>query len=214
LAVIGAIATLLASLGGLVFSALTWRQATDAQTSERFSRSTEQLGSDSIAMRVGAVYSFARLMRDSEADREAIVEVLSSFVAVQAAQAPPLSANEETRQVPADLSAAMKVLGESAAIRPSTSPSFVLNEVDLSGYTLESFSMPRADLYRADLTGANLAGADLTGTLLIAADLTGADLFGADLTGADLTNTILTAVTCSATRTKWPEDFQPPQCGP
>jgi hypothetical protein len=101
--VIAAIATLLASLGGLWFSGQSSRQATDqarqateqsrqaqgAQASERFSRSVEQLGSAIITVRIGAVYSFARLMRDSNDDQQAIGEILSSFVRLQMeAQAP------------------------------------------------------------------------------------------------------------------------------
>nr|WP_202867935.1 hypothetical protein [Kribbella pittospori] len=42
-------------------------QAEAAQTSERFSRSVEQLGSDAIAVRIGAVCAFANLMRDGAA---------------------------------------------------------------------------------------------------------------------------------------------------
>jgi len=99
-AVVGAIATLLAALGGLYFSAEAARQATaqsrrseTAQTSERFSRSVEQLGSQAVAVRTGAVYTFATLMRDSPNDQQAIVEILSSFIRVQAAQAPPAPKN-------------------------------------------------------------------------------------------------------------------------
>lgn len=199
-AVIGAVATLLATLGGLYFSALASfqateqaglaqeqaRQAQEAQTSERFSRSVEQLGSDSVAVRIGAVYSFDRLMRDSEADDGAIVEILSSFVVLQAAQVLPLSANETTRTAPVDLLAALQILGAYAAFRPSQS--VVLSRVDLSGFDFRyfAFSMPRGDFAYADLSKAELPYADLTDAHLPYTHLSGAELWGAHLSGAFL----------------------------
>jgi len=203
-AVIAALATLLATLGGLVFSALTSRQATEqarqaqiGQTSERFSRSVEQIGSGSIAVRIGGVYSFDSLMHDSEVDQQAIVEILSAFVRLQSGEILRQGDRENTHPAPVDLLSALKVLdafGASGA--RDNSPSMLLAQVDLSGIDLQRIAMRRADLFAANLfgtvlssanlSGANLGGARLGSAELQHADLSGAELFASDLTDADL----------------------------
>lgn len=211
---LGAAATFLASLGGLYFSAQTARQAAQAQASERFSRSVEQLGSESIAVRVGAVYAFGHLMRDSREDQQAIVEILSSFIHLQAEQQPP-PPKKETRPAPVDILAALRVLDEqprplaltSGGTGPTVERSMFLDGVDLSGLELAGISMRSADMSGMKLTGANLRVTNLSDSLMYSADLSGADLssadlagvqfVGADLTGAklvdaDLRNTALT----------------------
>lgn len=192
-AMIGAVATLLAALGGLFFSAETARQVGQAQASERFLRSVEQLGSDTIAVRVGAVYSFGHLMRDSRDDQQAVVEILSSFVRIQAAQQPRPPRGEETRPTPADILAALRVLDEQprplahrTGAGPSIESSMLLESADLSGFQLSGIKMRQATLFGANLAGADLSSADLTATMLFGAKLTDADLSNADLTNASL----------------------------
>ncbi|MFK4086258.1 hypothetical protein ACI2LF_19270 [Kribbella sp. NPDC020789] len=65
------------------------------------------------------MYTFATLMRDSPNDQQAIVEILSSFIRVQAAQAPLAPKNSQLREPPPDLSAALRVLAEQPT-RPTT----------------------------------------------------------------------------------------------
>jgi hypothetical protein len=198
-AVIGAIATLLASIGGLYFSAQTARQSTAqsrqaeaAQTSERFSRSVEQLGSDAIAVRIGAVYAFANLMRDAPSDQQAIVEILSSFIRVQAAQVPPPPTGRTLRSPPPDLLAAFRVLDDQPTPRSrhnadgttTTWPSMLLSRVDLHSFDLDFVAMRGADLSFANMTDTRLVSTKLNNANLAFAYLDRAHIDGADLTGA------------------------------
>ena len=77
---------------------------------------------------------------------------------------------------------------------------------DLSGTTLASGRLPRANLRGAILRGAFLMGADLSG-----ADLSGADLSGADLRGADLSRSRLRRARLKDAhydrRTRWPARY-------
>ncbi len=195
-----------------MFSALTSRQATEqarqaqiGQTSERFSRSVEQIGSDSIAVRIGGVYSFDSLMRDSEVDQQAIVEILSAFVRLRSGEILPQGQREDTHPAPVDLKSALKVLdafGVSGA--RDNSPSMLLAQVDLSGIDLHRIAMHRADLLAANLFGAvlssaNLSGANLGGAKLGSTDLQHADLSGAELFASDLTNADLSGANLSDT---------------
>jgi len=203
-AVIGAVATLLASIGGLYFSAQTARQSTAqsrqaeaAQTSERFSRSVEQLGSGAIAVRTGAVYAFANLMRDAPSDQQAIVEILSSFIRVQAAQEPPPSKGRTLRTPPPDLLAAIRVLDDQPTPRSrknadgttTTWPSMLLSRVDLHSFDLTSTALRGADLSFANMNDTHLVNVKLNNANLAFAHLDRADLGGADLAGAYVTGT-------------------------
>jgi len=207
-AFIAAFATLVASVSGLIFSGLATHQATkqaelaqNAQASERFSRSVEQIGSDSLSVRIGAVYSFDRLMHDSQVDQQAVVEILSTFVHIQADGVPLQGESGKTRTGPVDFLAALKVLDAFWVTGArGDQPSMLLSGVNLSAFVLDSLKMRGADLTGADLTGAHLDGTDLTGADLDGAHLTGADLTGADLTGADLTGAHLDSAHLTGTR--------------
>lgn len=191
---IAAVATLLATIGALYYNAQSSRQATEqanqaqvAQASERFSRSVEQLGSSSVTVRIGAVYSFGRLMRDSNGDQRAIIEILSSFIRLRAAQTP--GKRNPGAPTPTDIDAALVVL----AHQPKPKVPGLLQDVNFSGLHLAGADLSGANLKSADLAGANLAGADLPGADLTDATLTGVDLTGVDLTDANLTGDDLTS---------------------
>jgi uncharacterized protein YjbI with pentapeptide repeats len=203
-AVIGATAALLATLGGLYFSGQAVRQSTEqarqtqvAQASERFSRSVEQLGADTVAMRIGGVYSFARLMRDSQTDQEAIVEILSAFVRIQATQAKHPHQRGPRQPAPPDLLAALKVLRGQPQPPPLTQvgvlPSMLLEEVDFSGFDLTSVNLDGAVLLHANLSWTAMAGASLVEVDLRSSNLVQVNLIGAKLSSADLRQAHLNA---------------------
>jgi len=214
-AFVAAVATLIASIGGLFYNAQTVRQATvqaeladRAQAAERFSRSVEQLGSASAPVRTGAVYSFGALMRDSPKDQLSIVEILSGFVRMQARQQGRLGQGDDGR-APSDVLAALTVLDTQPRPRRQvtargsvlTWPSMMLSRVELRRVSLRETSMREADLelahftdvdfFETDLSGTNLRSTSwvnpsLTGATLVGADLTYANLFRGDLIEADL----------------------------
>ena len=146
-------------------------------------------------MRLGAIYALRRIMRDSAADRPAVVEILSAFVRVHsvggtAARTPAHSdkttgaaAVEDTLALPpVDIQAALAALGDSDSIggRPD------LTRVDLSRTDLRGMDLTGMDLNLANLEGANLSDADLTGADLAGANLTDVELIDTQLRGANL----------------------------
>ncbi|NET00535.1 MAG: hypothetical protein F6K61_08145 [Sphaerospermopsis sp. SIO1G1] len=52
----------------------------DKQITERFAKAIEQLASDKIEVRLGAIYTLERIAKDSEKDQWTIMEVLTAFV--------------------------------------------------------------------------------------------------------------------------------------
>jgi len=64
-----------------------------SQITERFTRAVDQLGSESIYMRIGALHALERIGRDSENDVVAVLRLLSSFVRNQS----PAQVNDDIR---------------------------------------------------------------------------------------------------------------------
>jgi hypothetical protein len=183
--------------GALIFTArnLTLSRRTldlteQGPVTDRYTKAIEQLGSDKLDVRIGAIYALERIALDSPRDHPTAMEVLAAFIRQNSPE--PL-AQGSGRTSPEhiarpDVQAAATVIGrrEASNDRPYAA-------IDLTGAKLSYTKLTRANLSRADLTCADLTGADLTAADLTDADLTGADLTGADLPGADLTGADLPA---------------------
>ena len=179
------VATGLLAIGALVYTGLNFRLSREGHVTDRYTKAIEQLGSERLDVRLGAIYALERIMIDSPRDHPTIVEVLAAFVREHSPPAVKarghnlvvVAAVEDPASPPApvkpgtDVLAAMTVLGR----RPS-----------------KREERGRLNLRSADATGADLAYADLVGVILTDACLTGADLIDANLTGAFLTSTDLT----------------------
>jgi uncharacterized protein YjbI with pentapeptide repeats len=176
---------------------------------DRYAKAVEQLGSDTVDVRLGGIYVLERIVNDHprNRDQETIVEVLSAFVRVHSdpvyqyraslpkpARSMPV---EEQRQkaheyvleqdeTPADVQAALTVVGR------------LPRRAGVLRANLTGAHLSRATLFMADLSGADFSGADLTGASLFMAKLNRArlreaNLIRANLVKARLTETVLVA---------------------
>jgi hypothetical protein len=191
----------------------------EGQVTQRFSHAIEQLGSEQLVVRLGAIYTLERIARDSAVDRAGVADLLCAYIRQHSPRAQDLAAASACSPPPhlqlraADVQAALTVLGRSDLHLHDVEPLRLLHTdlrradlraahlvgADLEGSDLGWAWIPGARLDRADLTEANLThahlagstldGADLTNAVLRGADLRGASLRGADLRGADLTDT-------------------------
>lgn len=186
---IAAIGALVVSALGIIFTARSVDVAADSatanreqvnllrqgQVADRFARAVDQLGSEEINVRFGAIYSLERLMRESAADRDTIVQVLSGFVRQKArkkdAAWPPLpKVPPKVPPLDTDIQAALTVLGRRA------DPDANGRLIDLSGANLQG-----ADLIDLDFNGARFSSTSLFGARLGAGDFEEAMFDGADL---------------------------------
>jgi hypothetical protein len=184
--------TLLQGLGGLavlVGATAALRQvrvASEGQVTERFTRAVDQLGHESLDVRLGGIHALERITRDSEQDRSTIAEVLTAFVRGHAPW-PPSRPGQPPEDLPVediaplqrwapDVQAALTILGRR---EPAFGPDLDLRHTDLRGANLR-----RAVLEQAVLEGARLQRANLSLALLRAAHLEDAQLQGALLHGA------------------------------
>ena len=65
---------------GLVYTALNFRLSRESHVTDRYTKAIEQLGSNGLDVRLGAIYALERIMIDSPRDHPTIVEVLAAFV--------------------------------------------------------------------------------------------------------------------------------------
>lgn len=89
------------------------RQADIAQEghiTDRIGQAVEQLGHDNIAVRMGAIHSLERIMRDSEDDRVMVMRTLNAYLHNRSAELPPAEP-DEVPDTPIDVDAALSVIG-------------------------------------------------------------------------------------------------------
>ncbi|WP_406303890.1 pentapeptide repeat-containing protein [Streptomyces sp. NBC_00885] len=201
----------LAALAALLF---TWMQVgqtskelritEQGQITNRFNAAIGNLGSTSLDVRLGGIYSLQRIMQDSVRDHLTVVSVLAAFVrqhagASSASEQEPVAESADAHTPTTDVRAAIAVLARRSPERDGGTP-VDLGKSDLRGLRFTDrflIRLPRAnlsdvDLRWADLAGADLHGADLSSTNLEVADLTDADLRGAVMSDANLINASLT----------------------
>jgi hypothetical protein len=182
-------------LMGLYFTLKNLQLTQDRQITERYTRAVEQLGSDRLAVRLGAIYALERIARDSERDHWPIMEILTAYVREHA----PWKEEEQRSQpmLALDIQAILTVLGRrTRTYCKGEDDRLDLARTDLCGALiggthLEGANLTETHLERANLSGAHLEDAILMYThledaLLITARLGRASLMGAHLEGADL----------------------------
>ncbi|MET9421342.1 pentapeptide repeat-containing protein [Streptomyces sp. NPDC006540] len=210
----------LAALGALLF---TWMQVGQAskelrisehgQITSRFNAAIDNLGSESLDIRLGGIYALQRIMQDSARDHPTVVSVLAAFAqrhagsSTESLKEPSESAYNRTPR--ADVRAAIATL---VRRRPDRDSGTVidLSKTDLRGLRFTDrapIHLPGVNLSDADLRSADLSGADLrkaslgytnldesslhevnlSGAELMGASLVVANLTGANLRGADMT---------------------------
>ena len=174
------IATGLLAIGALVYTALNFRLSREGHVTDRYTKAIEQLGSERLDVRLGAVYALERIMIDSPRDHPTIVEVLAAYVREHAPDA--------VKHLPDQQPGPSRDPGTPAVARPAT-------DVQAALTVIGRRPLGRDERGRLDFRATNLVGADLESAYLRSADLTGADLTRAALTGADLTGADLTRAT-------------------
>ncbi|MBA3947652.1 MAG: hypothetical protein H0X37_24240 [Herpetosiphonaceae bacterium] len=110
------IATIAQVFGGLLVLATiavtrsTRNVTRRGQITERFTRAIDQLGSDNLAVRLGAIYALEQIARESEKEYyRPIVEILTAFVRANAPWPQP-QPTPPHKKAPADIQAILSVL--------------------------------------------------------------------------------------------------------
>jgi pentapeptide repeat protein len=156
----------------------------DGQITDRYDAAVQNLGSDSLDIRLGGIYALQRILEDSPRDERTVVRALSAFIRSRSTTLAKWWAPNSTKpRLGTDITAALTVLSTEQRKIPADLTNAYLARADL-----QDAHLARADLTGADLTGADLQGAHLQGAHLAHAYLQGAHLARSDLRGADLTD--------------------------
>jgi uncharacterized protein YjbI with pentapeptide repeats len=178
----------------------------EEQVTERFSCAIDQLGHGTMDIRLGGIYTLARIARDYEDYHWTVMEVLCAFVRTHAIEPPPVIAADsvspeeadETETKPTvDIQAALTAIGsreqgreigetQRLDLRGTYLRGAVLMGLNLANAQLDEANLQDARLDEADLQDAQLDEANLKGAWLFSANLQGAWLFRVNLQGAQL----------------------------
>lgn len=164
----------------LLFTALNFWLSREGHVTDRYTKAVEQLGSDRMDVRLGAIYALERIMIDSTRDHGTIVEVLAAFVREHSPAPTPGTPYEAANAVTTDVQAVLTVLSRRPARRKER------GSLNLAGANLKDADLRNADLTGAVLGDAYLAGAHLSQAQLRYAFMVRANLSNAMLAGADL----------------------------
>lgn len=175
------------------------RQLALAQQShftERYSRAIEQLGDESMHIRLGGIYALERVSVDSSADYVSVMDVLTAFVRQSVkwneTAAIPLSRTE----LPQDVQAVMRVLARRPPLMTGTEPPWL----DLRQTDLRTLDLDRANLRRVLFVGSHLERAKLWFATLSGSVFFNAHLEDAEFEQSKLVDCVMSHSTCDRAR--------------
>src|SRR5215213_1227014 len=155
------------------------------QITERFTRAIDQLGSKSLEIRQGAIYSLERTAQEDRDYHWPIMEVLTSYVRTRAPRTP--DKQEEYTSPKPDIQAILTVIGRRFVHHAEVEYGRIdLHDTNLTGAFLAEANFLVANVPPANLLGANLSGANFSEANLRAANLSVANLRETNLSGANL----------------------------
>lgn len=163
------------------------------QVTERFTRAIDQMGSDQIDVATGGIYALGQLARESKTEHSQVMEILVAFIHRHSSQDAFADCPGVSPTVPADVQAALTVIGERNTTFDPPGTVIDLGQLDLSGADFSRGNYDEVDfrgscLYQAAFDGASLRGADFSTLYLTnggAQRLAGTDLTDATFRGAD-----------------------------
>ncbi|MEN8447692.1 MAG: hypothetical protein ABG776_22060, partial [Cyanobacteria bacterium J06555_13] len=128
------------------------RRAESIITSEQFARGIEQLGSESIHIRLGGIYSLENLAKDSPKDHWTVMEVLTAFVRQESPLSPSNPRIQNNESIDIDVQTALTVITRR---EDATEP----EQLDLSNSYLRGANLQKGKLDSVNFAGSCLAEA-------------------------------------------------------
>ncbi|WP_410509261.1 pentapeptide repeat-containing protein [Methanosarcina hadiensis] len=157
----------------------------ERQITESFSRATDQLCSEKMEIRLGAISTLEIIANKSDEYYWRIMENFTAYIRKNSSTQDQKV--KELGKVQFDIQAILSVIKKCNKPDDFIEPCCLdLQDTYLCKANLSGALLGGANLQRANLTGANLTEAHLNGVDFYGADLTGANLYRADLTGANL----------------------------
>ncbi len=176
-----------ALLAGIYITLDELKHTLEEQRADRFIQAVNQLGNDTLEMRLGGIYALERLAAGSERDYWPIMEILTAYVRERASVRKNPALKEPPRQPAPDIQAALDVIGR----RRHSYNDGESQRLDLRGTDLRRVNLAGAKFAGAILSEVHLEEANLAGIRLEDAILREAHLERANLTQAEMERTFL-----------------------
>ena len=186
----------------------------EQQLTDRFAKAIDQLGSDKLDVRLGALHSLSRLAINSPVDREAIASLLVQYISTRSLWQPAgngeriisrvddvyfftdIIANSTVAARPVrelllrfrapDIQLVLSILGKRFDLDDAENFHFQLQQVDLRYAVIRDGHFPESSFIGSHLEGCFAAGIHFERAGLIGTILTKGYLAGAHMEGADL----------------------------
>ncbi|WP_344097534.1 pentapeptide repeat-containing protein [Microbacterium deminutum] len=179
----------------------------DANRTDRYADAAKMLGDKSASSRLAGIYALERLAKESHADWQTIIDVVSGFVRDRAPQIEGPAKGRPPMRPTADVDAAIRALARLTNNR-SSQHAIWLRDRMLAYSSLSGARLGNANLHNADLTEAYLIKVDFGNSEIGAAVFTDANLKGADLRGVrHCKQEQFYDVNVFDSDTKWPPEF-------
>ena len=166
---------------------------------DRFSKATEQLASNSLHTRLGAIYSLEGIAKEDKQYYWIVIEILSAFIRREEDVNTLQSQEEKISKTAVDIQAALTVIIRrdiKLEIEPKINLSgAILNNVNLSGAKLENIDLSGAKLENINLSEAKLENINLSRAILNVVDLSKAKLVNVKFIEAELFETCFQGAT-------------------
>jgi len=144
--------------------------------SERFTKATEQLSSDKLSARLGAIYSLENIARDHNEYHWIVIEILSAFI----------RESKSGDRITVDCQSALTVIGR-RNINLDKDRVINLSGANLRGAVFDEYAnFSKVYFNQVDLREAILDDVLLIGAVIIKSNLSGIQMQEADLTGVRL----------------------------
>lgn len=174
------------------------RVTEQGQVTERFTRAIDQLGSDTLQIRLGGIYSLERIAKDSADDHWTVMEILCSFIRRESGKAeysdekasrPSIGLSSlDLHPPPQDVLSALQVV-----LRRDRKNDSDNDLLDLSDSKLRSLSISNSDLSSIDLNNSDLRFSNLDACIFHDCNLWSTDLSGSQLVDSSFRGSCLLA---------------------
>lgn len=179
------------AVGALIYNARnhtvarkTYELSERGQVTDRYAKAIEELSGEAIETRLGGIYILERIARDSPSDQQTVIDVLCAYVRNYSRPEAPSPVDEDEISAPADLQAAMLVLGRRDSsrdqrrldLRNSDLRGVEIQDGDLSGCYMLGADFSHSSLHRMNLSNANLAYIDFHEAHLVDVNFSGSQI--------------------------------------
>ena len=191
-----AISTAIVAVATFHVSTQTLKANTRDQSSQRFTKAIEQLGSDKLDVRLGGIYGLEQLARESPSEHPAIIDTLAAYVREHAPRqsskcagpSGPIEGMDPQWAPSPDVQTAIDAIGRRDRNNDRQFQYVKLSDTCLRGVQLTQANLSGVEIANSDLRDAIFDIANLERATFNESDIESASFINADLASANFSD--------------------------